>query len=335
MIAEKAAFNRAASDLDQRRRIPAVPAQQRYRNAQLTGLTRNQTGFIIITARKNRVRLARLDRRQLRLKIFVARTVALLASNRPTILGKIFFEILRQSNAVILLSINKNGHFLPAARNGKFSHHRPLKRVNKTHPKNIVARLRHFGIGRSRRNHRHPSFLANRPHLQRPTRSHLPQHRHYLVTRNQLFRHRAGLTLLRLIIFRHQSHLLAQQSARHIDLGHSHFSARIGRCPKRRRATGQSRHFSNDNVPSRIASPALLFTASQAQHQCRHGPSQHRRNRRRSKMNHNIDRRHRPTVRQDGNRPEVRHPLPLHPYRSQHASQTRRSHRSPAPTSSI
>ena len=27
-------------------------------------------------------------------------------------------------------------------------------------------------------------------------------------------------------------------------------------------------------------------------------------------MNHNNDRRHRPTVRQDGNRPEVRHPLP-------------------------
>ena len=154
---------------------------------------------------------------QLRPEILVPRAVFRRFHNRPAARREAVLERLGKPHAVILLHIGQHRHVLPPFRKREFRHHLPLERIDEADPENVIAHLRHLRVGRSRRDHRHVVFLADRRRLERFGRGHLPEHRDHVILGDQLARDGRGLPLHRPVVLRDQIDLLPQHPAGRVD----------------------------------------------------------------------------------------------------------------------
>ena len=81
VIGEVRAFDRLAADLDHRRRVPAVAADERHGHAEVAGLDGDLSDLGVEAGDEQHLRLRGSDRRELRAELGVAAGVALLGDD--------------------------------------------------------------------------------------------------------------------------------------------------------------------------------------------------------------------------------------------------------------
>jgi hypothetical protein len=118
-------------------------------------LFRDERDVAVIARNVDHIRLSGSNRAQLSFEIRIALRVRLLAHDATTEPREAEFEVVRQSFAVRRVEVEKDRSLLCFETvNGKARHHLTLKRIDKARAKDVIARLRHGGIGRRRRDHR-------------------------------------------------------------------------------------------------------------------------------------------------------------------------------------
>jgi hypothetical protein len=214
VVAEVAALDRRPAELEQLLAVPAVAAHQLRGDAQLAGLPGDEPDVVVVAGDVDGVRRGALDGGQLAAEVGAPLGVGLAGDDLPAHLVELALEDVRQALAVRRAEIAQHRHLVELeVVVGELRHHVALKGIDEADAEDVVADLRHLGVGGGVGDHRHLGRLRLFGHGHGVAAGHLAQDQEHVVLVDEAVGRLGSLLGLALVVVDPDLDLLALHPA--------------------------------------------------------------------------------------------------------------------------
>ena len=198
---------------------------------------------------------------ELRLEVDVAVGIALVGDDLSAHPNERLGKILREADRVVVAHVLEDGglrQFQIVV--DELGHHISLEGIDEAGAEDVIAHLRHLGIGGGGRDHRNFVGLRLGSHEERAGRGHFAEKRDHVLAGDQPGRRRGRLLRLALVVEGDDLDLLAPDAARRVELGGGELDGAIARHAESRFGSRHRAYFADhDGALAAAGSAATLF----------------------------------------------------------------------------
>ena len=241
VVGEVAAFECGAADLVQLLAVPAVSAEERYGDADLARLPRDQADVRVVAGNVERVGLRRFHVGELRLEVDVAVRVALGGDDLPAHLLDVLLEVLGEAHRVVVAHVLQDRELLQLqVVGGELRHHVALEGIDEAGAEDVVAFPGHLRVGGGGRDHRDLGRLRLVRHEHAAGGGDLAEERDHVLAGDEAGRGGGGLFRLALVVEGDDLDLPVLDAARAVYLLDAHLDAAVAGDAEGRLGTGHA-----------------------------------------------------------------------------------------------